>query len=118
MKLKCLALIVPFVALAHSAWMQAPSISGTWSGNWMPKGGLPDAVTIELRLDNSGVLTGKFINPAPMEFSKATFSPKTGLIAVEATDQKSGKHYKLEGRIKDTELQGTLTAGDVSGELA
>jgi len=83
----------------------------------MPKGGVPDAVTIELRLDNSGILTGKFLNPVQAEFSKATFSPKTGLIAVEATDQKSVKHYNLEGKIKDTELQGILSAGDVSGEL-
>ena len=32
-------------------------------GNRLPKGGVPDAVTIELRLDNSGILTGKFLNP-------------------------------------------------------
>ena len=116
-QVQCLALIVAFAALAHSAGAQAPSINGTWSGNWMPKGGVPDAVTIELRLDNSGILTGKFLNPVQAEFSKATFSPKTGLIAAEATDQKSGKHYNLEGEIKDTELQGILSAGDVSGEL-
>jgi hypothetical protein len=116
-KVQCLALIVALASLAHSAGAQAPSINGTWSGNWTPKGGVPDAVTIELRVDNTGILTGKFFNPVQAEFSKATFSPKTGLIAAEATDQKSWKHYKLEGKIKDTELLGTLSAGDVSGEL-
>ena len=52
-------------------------LNGTWSGNWTPKGGVPDAITIEIRQDTSGTLTGKFVNPAPMEFSKASFNPLT-----------------------------------------
>jgi hypothetical protein len=93
------------------------AINGTWSGNWTPKGGVPDAVTIELRQNSAGMITGKFLNPAPMEFSKVVFNAKTGMMTAEATDQKSGKHYKLEGKIEGTELKGTLGAGDTAGDV-
>ncbi len=37
-------------------------IAGTWSGNWTPKGGILDAVTIEVRVEG-GKVTGKFRTP-------------------------------------------------------
>jgi hypothetical protein len=52
-----------------------------------------------------------------MEFSKVVFNAKTGMMTAEATDQKSGKHYKLEGKIEGTELKGTLGAGDTAGDV-
>ena len=93
------------------------ALNGTWSGNWTPKGGVPDAVTIEVRQDNAGKVTGKFVNPAQMEFSKATYNVKTGIVMFEATDQKSNKVYKLDGKLEGTEIKGTLGAGDASGEI-
>jgi hypothetical protein len=110
-----LAFIVAVLAL--STWAQTPAINGTWSGDWTPNGGVLDAVTIELKLDDSGGLMGKFLNPIQKEFSKATFNRKTRTIEAETTDQKSGKVYKLEGKIAGTELKGTLSSGNVSGEL-
>ena|ERR1051326_6971755 len=95
----------------------AETLNGTWSGNWTPKGGVPDAVTLELKEDNAGMVTGKFVNPAPMEFSKAVFNEKTGTMTLEATDKKSGKQYKLDGKVQGTELKGTLSAGETSGEI-
>jgi hypothetical protein len=105
------ALVAPFLAA------QTDPVNGTWSGGWTPKGGVRDAVTVELRLDSTAVLKGKFLTPVPMEFSNATYSPKTGSVVLEANDPKSGKHYKVDGRITGTELKGTLMAGDVTGEL-
>jgi len=49
MKVHCLALIVALAALAHSAGAQAPSINGTWSGNWTPTGGVPERRKIQHR---------------------------------------------------------------------
>ena len=92
-------------------------ISGTWSGNWTPKGGLPDAVTIELKLDDYGKLTGKFRTPVPMEFSEASFNPKTKTVTFEAMDEKSGKHYGLEGKLQGTEITGTMRVNDTKGEV-
>jgi hypothetical protein len=103
--------------LATAAAADLTAINGTWSGNWTPKGGIPDAITVELKVDESGKLTGKFRSPVPMDFSKASFIPTTGTVTFEATDEKSGKHYKLEGKLKGTELIGTLGANDTVGEV-
>jgi len=103
--------------LAPSVAAETNELKGTWSGNWMPKGGVPEAITVELKQDNNGKLTGKFLTPVPMDFSKATFNPKTGIVMLEALDPKSGKHYTLEAKVKGTELNGTLGADDVKGDV-
>jgi hypothetical protein len=108
---------VLLLATAAAAAADLTAINGTWSGNWTPKGGVPDAITVELRRDAAGNLTGKFLTPAPMDFSKASFNPITGIVTFEATDEKSGRHYKLEGKLKGTELIGTLGASDNAGEI-
>ncbi len=38
-------------------------------------------------------------------------------IVAEATDEKSGKQYKLDGKIEGTELNGTLDASGQKGQL-
>ena len=111
------ALVVALAVLAPAVAAETGAINGTWSGNWTPKGGVPDAITVELRQDSAGTVSGKFLNPAPMEFSKATFNAKTGMMMVEAVDQKSGKHYKLEGKVEGNEIKGTLGADDATGEV-
>ena len=90
---------------------------GKWSGNWTPQGGVPDAMTIELTEETSGHLTGKFLTPVPIEFSRASFDPKTHAVALEAMDQKSGKRYRIDGKIRGTELRGNLEINDVKGDL-
>src|SRR5947199_4360223 len=108
MKALLFVLTMFVLLLATVAAADLPALNGTWSGNWTPKGGVPDAVTIEVRQESAGPVTGKFLNPAPMEFSKVTFIAKTGVITIQATDPTSGKHYKLEGKVEGTELKGTL----------
>src|SRR5262245_66546598 len=90
------AMLFGFVFLAAALMApaieaQANQISGTWSGSWIPKGGVRDAVTIELKQDTAGKLTGKFLTPVSIEFSKASFTARTGILAVEAMDQKSNR---------------------------
>jgi hypothetical protein len=102
-------------AFAPAAGLNA--IVGTWSGNWMPKGGSLDSVTVELREDKAGKLTGKFLTPSPMDFTEASFNAATKTVAFEATNAKTGKFYKLEGKIKNTELTGTLATNDMTGEV-
>ena len=89
-------------------------IKGTWSGNWTPKGGVPDSITIELRQEN-GKVTGRFVTPMPMEFSKVSYMPATGAIVLEASD-KAGKVYRIDGKIQGTELKGTVSMKDQVGE--
>jgi hypothetical protein len=119
--LSILLATLPATSLAQEARTQGASqttsLSGTWSGNWTPKGGTPDAITVELRQEAGGKLTGKFLTPQQMDFTKASFSAATGVVMFEAIDGKSGKSYKVEGKVKGTELIGTLAAGDAAGEV-
>ena len=118
--MKTTSLVFLFLAaalLTPSLAAETNDLKGTWSGNWTPKGGIPDAVTVELKQDEKGNLTGKFLTPAPMDFSKASFNSKTSTVVLEAVDPKSGKHYTLEAKVKGTELNGTLAANDVKGDL-
>ena len=92
-------------------------LNGTWSGSWIPKDGVRDAMTIELKHDESGKLTGRFVTPASMNFTKATFNAKTHLLLLEATDATSGKQYRLNAKVQGTEIKGTVTAGTETGQI-
>jgi len=114
-----------FLLLAFAMVCLAPCLSfaadisdltGTWSGNWQPKGGVIDAVTVEIRLDN-GKLAGAFRTPARVDFSRAEFDSKTGAVRLESTDPKSNKLYKVDGKLNGLEIKGTLTAGDQVGDM-
>src|SRR5262245_59070449 len=116
MKTTSLIFLIPVLLFVPPLLAQT-TLNGTWSGNWTPKGGIPDAITVELRQEAGLKLTGKFLTPVPMDFSKASFNATTSVVMFEATDPKSGKSYKLEGKVKGTELTGTLSANDTSGEV-
>jgi hypothetical protein len=108
-----------FAALLLATSLAADTIhdqlNGTWSGSWIPEGGVRDAMTIELKHDESGKLTGRFVTPASMIFTKATFNAKTRLLSLEATDPTSGKQYRLNAKVQGTEIKGTVTAGTETG---
>jgi hypothetical protein len=91
-------------------------LNGTWSGSWVPDG-VRDAMTIELRHDDAGKLTGRIVTPTPMDFSKATFDGKTHLLSLEAMDGKTGTLYKLNGKVQGTEIKGTVTSGNQTGQI-
>jgi len=91
-------------------------IAGTWSGNWTPKGGIIDAVTVEFRVE-SGKVSGKFRTPVAMDLTKVTFDPKTGAVSFEATDAKAGKAYKVDAKLTGNAIKGTMTVGTTPGEV-
>jgi hypothetical protein len=101
---------------AISRGADVAELNGTWSGSWLPKGGVVDAVTVEIRSED-GKLTGKFRTPQEMPFTTASFDAKTGNVAFEATDAKSGKRYKIGGKLNKLEIKGTLAAGETTGDL-
>ena len=101
---------------AVSRGADVTELHGTWSGSWLPKGGVVDAVTVEIRQED-GKLTGRFRTPEEMTFSTATFNAKAGDVVLEATDAKSGKRYKINGKLNKLEIKGTLTAGETTGEI-
>jgi hypothetical protein len=100
------------------AFEESGQLNGTWSGEWKPKTGNIDDVTIELQQEGSnGALNGKFLSPAPMPFTHAAFDAKTHIVHLEAMQPKTGKLYKIEARLNRTELNGKLTVDNVSGDL-
>ena len=107
-----LALAVPGVCSAADI----NDIAGTWSGNWTPKGGIIDAATVEIRVEN-GKLVGRFRTPVAMDFTRATFDPKTGAVVLEATDAKEKKTYKVEGKLSGNDIKGTMTVGTTAGDV-
>lgn len=107
-----LALLVSWPAIAETV-----EVGGTWSGNWVTQGGEWNAVTVQFVQQDSGKLTGKFLTPVPMDFKKITYDSKTGKILLEATDEASGKNYKLDAKFQGTELKGTLSANEKTGEV-
>ena len=109
--LLCSTLLVSSLA-ANSIKLQEQLI-GTWSGSWTP-GGIYDAMTIELKRDESGKMTGRFLNPSAMNFSKVTFNSSTRTLLLEATDAASGKKYTLNGKLEGNEIKGTV-ASDTEG---
>ena len=63
------------------------------------------------------MLSGRFVNPVRIDFSKASFVARTGTITLEATDNNTSKHYKIDGKVEGNEIKGTLAIGETSGEL-
>jgi hypothetical protein len=92
-------------------------LKGTWSGGWVPDGGVRDAMTIELKFDESGKLTGRFVTPVSMNFSRATFNTKTRSLQLEAADVTSGKQYRLNAKVEGTEIKGTVAADNQGGQV-
>ena len=89
---------------------------GTWSGSWLPTDGVRDAMTIELKYDNAGKLTGRFLAPAFITLTQATFNPKTRSLTLEAVDP-SGKPYKVLARVQGTQIEGMATVGEQTGAV-
>jgi hypothetical protein len=109
------ALLLPPVRSMNAQTIQ-DQLNGTWSGSWIREGGVRDAMTIELRHDDSGKLTGRFVSPISMNFSKATFNSKTRMLSIEAADATSGKQYKLSGKVEGTEIKGDVVVDNQNGQ--
>ena len=111
----CVSLL-PLTLVANTDKLQDQLI-GTWSGAWMPEGGVRDSMTIELKRDENGKLNGRFVTPSSMNFNKVTFNSKTRTLTVEALDEKSGKEYTLSAKVEGNEINGSLTVDKQIGKV-
>ena len=118
MKTKVAGLIVftMLIAMQGAYAADVADLKGTWSGSWQPAGGAPDAVTVEIQ-EEGGKLSGKFRTPLPLDFSKVTFDAKTAAVAIVATDSKSGKQFRIDGKLDGLEIRGSMTQGDTKGTV-
>jgi hypothetical protein len=111
------AVLVSTPSLASNTDSIQDQLNGTWSGSWIPEGGVRGSITVELQYDESGRLTGRFVTPVSVNFTKASFNSKSRMLLLEATDAQSGKQYKLNARVEGTEIKGTVAADNQSGEV-
>jgi hypothetical protein len=99
-------------AQSRGAKARPDPLSGTWTGELAPPGGVP--VTMELKFDGkravSGTISG-FSNPG--EVKTGTFDPKTGALKLQL-GKKSDDAVLLI--LEGTVVKGTAT-GRVSGEV-
>jgi hypothetical protein len=118
MKVTVLSFVIAAVLMIPALGTAADinDVAGTWSGNWTPKGGVIDALTVEIKVEN-GKISGKFRTPVLMDFTRATYDPKTGAVAFEATDAKAGQVYKINGKLAGNDIKGTMQVGTAAGDV-
>lgn len=114
---KVLLFLLSATLLAPALSANSDQLTGTWSGAWIPEGGIRDAMTIELKHDDSGKLTGRFVTPTALDFSKVVFDSKTRVLTVEAKDPASGKQYGLNAKVEGTEIKGKVVVDNHRGEV-
>ena len=94
-------------------------ITGTWTGTLVRQGGsAPIAVTMELKFDGKGAVSGTVSGlPNPADVKAGTFDLKTGALKLQLGKQgETAVLLVLEGTV----VKGTATgrfSGDESGEF-
>ena len=107
MKLKalfvaCCVLLSTGSILAQSGGSAADPMSGTWTGQMGPNGGTLNPVTMELKFDGKGGVSGTVTGPtlSPGEIKIGTFESKTGALKLEVAVQDGGNTMAfLEGTV-------------------
>jgi hypothetical protein len=88
---------------------KADPVSGTWTGELAPPGGV--VVAMELKFDGKRAVSGTISGfPNPADVKTGTFDPKTGALKLEL------------GKTSDTAvllvLEGTVVKGEATGRVS
>ena len=98
----------------------ADAIAGTWTGDWGPSASDRNAVTVELKHDGKGAVTGT-VNPgaSPVTLMKSTFNASTGAVHMEADAPGRGGtlHFVIDGKVDKNTMTGTWNHGNVKGDF-
>jgi hypothetical protein len=107
----CCVLLSAASMLAQSRGEKANAdpVSGTWTGELAPPGGV--LVTMELKFDGKRAVSGTISGfPNPGDVKTGTFDPKTGALKLEL------------GKTSDTAvllvLEGTVVKGEATGRVS
>lgn len=118
MKLKSLLVACIVLTSAVSAFAQsAEALTGTWIGHLGPGATPQFAVTLELRVDGKGTVSGTLSGlPSPGEIKSGSFDSQTGALKLEAapTDG-SALRLVLEGTVVLGTATGRVSVGNQSG---
>jgi uncharacterized damage-inducible protein DinB len=106
--------------LAQSGGTAADPMSGTWTGQMGPSGGTLNPVTMELKFDGTGAVSGTITGPtlSPGDIKVGTFDPKTGALKLEVTVKDGGNTVAfLEGTIVQGTATGRVNVGNQTGSF-
>ena len=107
------ALLCAGTVYAQSRGVKPDPLTGTWTGELSPFPDRQISVTMQLKFDGKGVVTGTVSGlPNPADIKKGSFDSKTGALKLELGKAgESGVLLVLDGKVE----KGVAT-GKVSGE--
>ncbi len=113
----CCVLLAATSMAAQSKGKEKPDpVSGTWSGELAPPGGVP--VTLVLKFDGKSAVSGTiagFSNPGDVK--TGTFDPATGALKLQlGKKDDTAVLITLEGTVAKDQVTGRVT-GEVSGDF-
>ncbi len=107
----CCALVTAAPITAQARGAKADPISGTWMGHlYVPLAPEPVAITMALKVDGKGKISGTFSGlPNPGDVKAGTFNPKTGALKLELG--------KASGSAVLIILEGSVAKGVATGKV-
>src|SRR5262245_3268410 len=94
--------------------------TGSWSGDYALSPDRREAISVELRWENTnlrGVVRAGFRS---IPLTKAAFKPETGAISMEFDAEGNGGrtvHYVIDGKVDGDTMTGTWTHDDQRGDF-
>ena len=116
----CCVLLSATPMVAQSGGAKADPISGTWKGELnVPMVSDPVAITMELKFDGKGKVSGTFTGlPSPGDVKAGTFNPETGALKLELGKQSESEVLIiLEGSVVKGVATGKVTGEGGNGEF-
>jgi hypothetical protein len=112
----CVLLAATSMAAQSKEKAKPDPVSGTWSGELAPPGGVP--VTLVLKFDGKSAVSGTiagFSNPGDVK--TGTFDPATGALKLQlGKKDDSAVLITLDGTVAKGQVTGRVT-GEVSGDF-
>jgi hypothetical protein len=110
-----------FVLLIATAAFGQDPVSGTWTGDWGPSAADRNTVTVELKFDGKGAVTGT-VNPGPnaVALKSGAFDAKTGMLklSADAKDRRGNTiTYVIEGKVDKGTATGSWTHDNRKGDF-
>jgi hypothetical protein len=107
----CIGLVLSSSLVAQSRGGATDPITGTWAGDLVPQGGDGIPVTLQLKFDGKGAVSGTvsgFRNPGDVK--KGTFDGKTGTLMLQLG--------RTDGTSVLVTLEGSVAKGAATGKMS
>ena len=114
-----IALLIAACASQQPAVSNIPP-SGNWSGDYGPDAQRREPVAVDLRWEGANLSGTVRLGVRSLPFTKASFTPATGVITLEFDAQGNGGqivHYLIEGKVEGNMMTGNWRHDDQHGDF-